>query len=297
VSGLVTAWLALLVTAPAAAEAAADTSPSFGDPIPVSRREPTLSQLGLEADIHYGLVGVGPTQLTNDLRFGIFDWWELRTSFAPYPSSLMTRFKLGSQQGQLGALVLDAGLAHFDAGFRIIPEENEPPVGLRAHLEVGLAYSRAFGQRFSMFSAARWRHRVSALNEDEQSVAALEGHLTWDVMPNLSLSGGIGYSWLLYGEVRELSVNFVEAGRPGLSHFLIRGDDVTESLTIPMSLTYGMVDTFDVDVFAVPRVFPQVDVLFGAGVRVRLIDVGASLTSLFGGGSSSTTAADASDEG
>ncbi len=265
-------------------------------PIPLSRREPTLQQWTLELDFHYGLVGSGPTQLTSDLRFGIFDWWELHTSFAPYPAGLMTRFKLGSHTGPLGALVLDGGLALFDAGVRVFPVEGEPPVGLRLHTELGVAYSRALGSSLASHASLRWRHRFSALSDDEQSVVLGTAQLSYDVMPNLGVSIGLGYARLLAGEVRELGVQFSQPGQPGLSTFLIRQDGLTESLTLPLSLTYGMVDSFDVDVFATPRLYPQFDVIFGAGIRLRVIDLGASAARLFGSGSSGSQTVPLDDE-
>jgi hypothetical protein len=266
----VSAGLPIVLVLLAATEAAA---PRFGDSIPLSQREPTLSQFELEADLHFGLVGSGPTQLTNDLRFGVFDWWELRTSFAPYPASLMSRFKVGSHTGPWGAFVLDAGLAYFDAGLRVFPEEDELPVGLRFHLESSVAYSRALGRTVALHTAIRWRHRASTLSRDDQGVLGADASVSWDVMPNFSLTAGLALSQILYGEARELSIQFVEAGRPGLSQFLIRTDQINRSLTLPLSITYNLVDSFDVDVFVTPRVHPQFDVLFGAGMRVRILDV------------------------
>ena len=264
------ACLPILLVMVAAAETAA---PRFGDSIALSRREPTLSQFALEADLHFGLVGSGPTQLTNDLRFGLFDWWELRTSLAPYPASLMSRFKLGSQRNPWGALVLEAGLASFDAGLRLIPEEDDLPVGLRFHLEQSIAYSRSLGRSVSLFAAIRWRHRASTLRRDDQGVLGADASVSWDLMQNFSLTAGLAISQIIYGEARELGIQFVEAGRPGLSHFLIRTDQINRSLTLPLSITYNLVDSFDVDVFVTPRLHPQFDVLLGAGMRVRILDV------------------------
>ena len=260
-----------------AAEPAADSRPRFGDPIPLSRREPLLAQFALEADVHFGLVGSGPTQLTNDLRFGLFDWWELRTSFSPYPSSLMSRFKLGDHTSRWGAFVLGLGLAYFDAGLRLLPEEDELPVGLRFHTEYSVSYSRALGRAVSLFAVGRWRHRASTLTRDDQSVLAANTDVTWDVMKDFSVTAGVGISRIILGEAREPTINFVEAGRPGMSHFLIRIDGVRHGLSIPLSMTYNLVDTFDVDVFATPRVHPQLDVLLGAGLRLRILDVTAGL--------------------
>ena len=39
-----------------------------------------------------------------------------------------------------------------------------------------------------------------------------------------------------------------------------------------MSLTYGLSDSFDVDVFITPRVYPQLDAILGAGLRLRFVD-------------------------
>jgi hypothetical protein len=266
----VTSGWPILLAMLAATETAA---PRFGDPIPLSRREPTLAQFALEADLHFGLVGSGPTQLTNDLRVGLFDWWELRTSLAPYPASLLSRFKLGSTSAPWGALVLDAGLAYFDAGLRLFPEADELPVGLRFHLEGGLSYSRALGRSVALQAAIRWRHRASTLSHDDQGVLGADASVSWDVMRDFSLTGGVALGQVIYGETRELTIQFVEAGRPGLSQFLIRTDQIGRSLTLPLSITYSLVDTFDVDVFVTPRVHPQFDVLFGAGLRVRVLDL------------------------
>jgi hypothetical protein len=269
----------------AVVSSAADSIPELGEyarPIPLSRREPTLSSGTLEVDLHYGLVGSGPTQLTSDLRFAPFECWEIHTSFAPYPAALMTRFKLGKHRSSLGTLVLGGGLAHFDAGVRVFPVEGEPPVGLRAHTELGLGYSRAIADHFAVHGALRWRHRISALSDDEQSAILGATQLSYDVMPDLGVSVGLGYARVVAGEVRELAIQFSEPGRPGMSTFLVRQDGHLESLTLPLSLTYGLVDRFDVDVFATPRLYPQFDVVFGAGLRLRMFDLGSSLGRLFG---------------
>lgn len=267
-----------------------------GDPIPLTRREPTVSQFTFEVDLHYGLVGSGPTRFTNDVRFGLFDWWELRTAFLPYPTSLISRFRIGSQQGLLGALLLDGGLANFDAGLRIEQGlDQNLDVGMRFHFEIGIAYAKAFGRVFSVYTMARYRYRYSQLDDegsitlfnyslpiptnrftlqagetDEQNAASIEAHLTYDLLPMLALSGGVGYAEVIGTPVRELSVNFTETGRPGMSHFLLRNDGWSRSLTIPMAITYGLVDTFDVDVFLTPRLWPELGVLFGAGLRWRI---------------------------
>ncbi|MFH1812194.1 MAG: hypothetical protein ABIJ09_25885 [Pseudomonadota bacterium] len=260
-------------TANTTAAPSVDGQPRYGEPVPLSWREPVLDRFTLELDAHLGLVGSGPTQLTNDLRFGLFDWWELRTSFAPYPAGLMSTFKLGSTASPWGAVALGLGLAYADVGLRIFPEEDELPVGLRFHTECSLSYSRRIGPTVALFAAARWRHRLSTLTHDDQGVIGLNTDVTWDVMKNFSLTAGVGVGGLFYGEMRENTINVVEAGRPGLSHFLIRLDGIQTGLTLPVSMTYSLVDSFDVDVFATPRLAPQLDVLLGAGIRLRVLDV------------------------
>ena len=70
--------------------------------------------------------------------------------------------------------------------------------------------------------------------------------------------------------MRELSVTFVELDGPGMSHLLARDEGGEQSVTIPLTMTYGRVDSFDVDLFCTPRVWPEAGILFGAGVRLRL---------------------------
>ena len=267
-----------------------------GDPIPLTRREPTVSQFTFEVNMHYGLVGSGPTRYTNDIRFGLFDWWELRTAFLPYPTSLMSRFRIGSQQGSFGALVLDGGLANFDAGLRLEQGlDQQLDVGARFHFEVGVAYTKALAKKFSVFTMARYRYRYSQLDDegelrlgpvalpiptnrklfqagetDEQNAVSFDLNLTYDLLPNLAVTAGFGYAEVVGTAVREISVNFAETDRPGMNHFLVRNDGWSRSVTLPAALTYGVVDTFDVDVFVTPRIWPQFDVLFGAGLRWRI---------------------------
>lgn len=240
-----------------------------GDPVPLTQREPLLPQLGVEVGLRYGLVGSGPTRFVNDIRFGAFDWLELRTSLAPYPSSLMARVALGRQQGPFGALLVEGGLAHFDAGLRLIEDAGEPEVGIRMHWEGSVAYTRAFLDRFALYSAARYRYRQSFLSDDDQHAFALEGAVTYDLLPWVALTGGVAYAQAVGTPIREIAVNFVEVDRPGMSHFLVRDDGLSQSLTVPLALTYGRVESFDVDLFITPRVYPQLDVVFGAGVRWR----------------------------
>jgi hypothetical protein len=240
-----------------------------GDPVPLTQREPLLPQLGVEVSLRYGLVGSGPTRFVNDIRFGVFDWLEVRTALGPYPSSLMGRLSLGRQQGPFGALLVEGGLAHFDAGLRLAPDAGEAEVGIRLHWEASVAYTKAFAERFNVYSAARYRARQSFLADDNQYAFAVEGALTYDLLPWIALTGGVGYAQVIGTPVREIAVNFVEVDRPGMGHFLVRDDGVGQSLTVPLALTYGRVESFDVDLFITPRIWPQFDVIFGAGVRWR----------------------------
>ncbi|MFZ9888417.1 MAG: hypothetical protein ACO3JL_13020, partial [Myxococcota bacterium] len=241
-----------------------------GEPVPLTRRAPLLPALGLEVAIRYGLVGTGPTRFINDIRFGVFDWLELRTTLAPYPASLMARVGLGDIHASLGQVVLEGGLAYLDAGLRLAPEQGEPEVGVRAHVEGALTWQRAILRQGALYAAARWRSRLSMLSNDEQHAIAAEVAATYDLLPYLALTGGVGYAQtLLDTPVRELAVNFIEHDRPGMSQFLVRNDGEAESLALPVALTYGRVENFDVDLFVTTRVWPRIDVLFGAGVRWR----------------------------
>ena len=262
----------------AVATEASDEGPRLGDPIPLTRREPTLPALGVEVDLRYGLVGTGPTRFVDDIRFGVLDWLELRTSLAPYPASLMARARLGSRTGPFGAFLLEGGLAHWDAGLRLVPDSGEAEVGMRFHFEAAAAWTWSFLDRFSLYTSAHYRYRLSLLSEDDQHAIAALGMVTYDLLPWLAVSGGLGYAQTLGTPVREIAVGFVETDRPGMSHFLLRDDvhakDLDEglerySVTVPLALTYGRTESFDVDLFCTPRVFPKFDVVFGAGIRWR----------------------------
>ena len=246
-----------------------------GDPTPLTRREPTLKALQFEADARYGLVGTGPTRFVNDLRLGITDWFEVRTSLMPWPTSLMGRLRLGEHNGLLGAFLLDAGLSGFDAGIRLSPQEGEVDAGIRFYFEGGLSYSRAVSERFAVYVSTHARYRLSMLADDDQFAVAADAHVVYDLLPAIALSVGVGYAEVIGTKVQELAVNFAEVGRPGMSHFLLRNDGWSRSVTLPMALTYGRVESFDVDLFVTPRVWPTVDVIFGAGLRwrIQLIDL------------------------
>lgn len=259
--------------APGVAEEALiqDDGRRVGEPIPLTRREPLLPQFGVEAAVRYGLVGTGPTRFVNDIRFGVFDWLELRTSLLPHPASLMARFKIGSRQGPFGAVLLEGGLANFDAGFRLVPEEGEAEAGFRFHWEAIAAYTRSLGDRMSLYGSVHYRYRQSFLSDDDAHAIAADLSLSYDLLDYLAFTGGVSWAAAAFGSpVRELAVNFVEIDRPGMSHFLIRNDGQTYGVNVPLALTYARVENFDVDLFATTRLWPQLDIVFGAGVRWRL---------------------------
>lgn len=242
----------------------------IGDPVPYTRREPMTNALGFQLGARYGLVGTGPTRFVDDIRFGVTEWLELRTALLPYPSSLMARFALGKQQSDLGVLLLDAGLAHFDAGVRLVPDTGEAQAGVRFHLEGGAAYARAIGDRMSVYAQAHYRYRLSFLDDDDQHALAVDGHVFYDLTNALAVSGGLGVATTLGTPVRELGITFVETDQPGMSHLISRDEGSTWSVTVPITMTYGRVENFDVDLFCTPRIFPELGILFGAGVRLRL---------------------------
>jgi hypothetical protein len=241
-----------------------------GDPVPLTRREPTLQALSLMTGLRYGLVGSGPTRFVDDVRFSLTDHLELRTALYPWPAALMVRGRIGSQQGDLGALVLEGGLAYFDAGIRLVPDSGEPQVGVRFHLEGSAGWAKSIAERLAVHAFAHYRARLSVLPDDDQHAVAVDAHLTYDLLDTIAVSAGIGVATTIGTPVREVVVNFVETDRPGISHLLARDDGGEQSVTIPLSLTYGRVDAFDVDLFCTTRVWPEPGVLFGAGVRLRL---------------------------
>ena len=256
----------------------AELAAELGVATPLSRREPTLAPFQIEGGFRYGLVGTGPTRFVDDLRFSWAEGVELRTSFAPYPSSLMLRLQAGKSDAALGAWVIDAGIANWDAGWRLVVDTGEAAVGARVHWEVVLAWQKVLTEKLSWFNASHLRYRMSGLSDDDQSAIAFESVLTYDLMPTFSVSAGLGYARTLGTPVREVAVSFVETGRPGITHFLVRDDALDEDLsesnarqsaTIPLALTYGTTESFDVDLFCTPRIFPKFDIVFGAGLRVR----------------------------
>ncbi len=241
--------------------------------MPLTRREPTLQQNTLMAGARYGLVGNGPTRFVDDVRYGITDTIELRTSLLPWPTSLMARLRLGSVHDGLGAFVLDGGLSYLDAGVRLVQDTGEPSVGVRLHFEGVVSWQKAVADRLAIFASGHVRTRNSFLPDDDQYAAAASAHIIGDLLDNLAVSGGVGFASTIGTPVREVVVNFTETDRPGISHLLARDDGGQQSLTIPLTLTYGRVDSFDVDLFCTPRVYPEFGILFGAGVRLRIDDL------------------------
>jgi hypothetical protein len=217
----------------------------------------------------YGLVGTPPTRFTDDIRIGLTDFLELRTALLPYPAALMLRARFLDPKGDLGAFVVDAGLAYFDAGLRIVEDTGEPKVGLRFHLEGVASWHKNLNERTLVQVFAHYRARLSLLPDDEQHAVAVAAHIGYDLLDNLTVRGGLGFASTLGTPVRELGIVFTEVDMPGMSHLLSRDEGGTMSGTIPLSLTYARTDTFDVDVFCTPRVYPEFGLLFGAGLRWR----------------------------
>jgi hypothetical protein len=238
----------------------ASTEPvvDIGVPLPTTQREATLQQGRVEAALHLGLIGTGNTRVHNELRFAPLDWLELRTSFMPLPTSFMARARIGSVQ-EGGALVFDAGLAGVDVSLDL--------ASWAAFAEGGASFTRATGPSTTLSASARYRHRF-ALEGAPEHLAAVALNATYDVLPGVALSGGIGYAHALDTTVVEDVVVFAESNRPGMTWLLSKSDK--ESVTVPLSLTFSRTESFDFDVFATPELYPTVAWTVGAGVRVRM---------------------------
>ncbi|MDP2342203.1 MAG: hypothetical protein Q8O67_14700 [Deltaproteobacteria bacterium] len=245
------------------------TEVAIGDPEPLALREATLKPSTFELDGRGGLVGTGPARFTADIRCGVLPWLELRTSLVPYPGSFMARARMGSVHDETGAFVVDAGLAHVDLGLRLQADADEAKVGLRAHLEGGLAYERATpAGRLSV--SARYRYRLSGLADDEQQVAVVAAVITTNLTPSLAFTGGASWSSTLFDTlVLEPAVLVVEWDRPFFTTALARDEGSTTSVSLPAAFTLSRTESFDIDVFASLRVYPEPGLLLGAGLRMR----------------------------
>jgi len=241
---------------------------SFGQPVPLSQRSVLLPQWGLEVDLRYALVGTGPTRFIDDIRFAPLDWLELRTALNPYPDSLMLRLAWGELR-QLGVVSIDGGLYKLDLGLRLDPAEAAQVAGLVVgSLGAGLAYDRAITTRGRLHLKGRVQQRVS--NEDglDQTMVMGAAWGDYDLARFLGLSVGLGYGQVVAGEVKDFTVNFAELGRSGFSTMIDRDND--RSATLGLGLTYARTESFDVDLFATVRYWPEPGTIFGAGVRWRL---------------------------
>ena len=235
----------------------------------LSQREPVIGHLDWSFDGHFGLVGSGLSQNTVDVRFGLFDKLELRTSFNPLPSSLMVRFQLGETGSPLGATVFEGGLEDIDYGFRLPPPESG--IAPSFFLEFAVSHARSLTSELGLFGDLRWRQRLAtATDEDPQDIAAASLSITWDVFEGAALTAGVGVAAVVNGTLSEAPVLMMEVGRPGFAHYLSAEDGQAQSVTLPAALTFIVNESFDIDVFATPRIAPEPAVVFGAGLRWRI---------------------------
>lgn len=261
---------ALLMASAVAAQTGAPAQPkhSFGQPVPLSQRPVTLPQWGFEVDIRYGLVGNGPTRFVDDIRFAPLDWLELRTALNPYPDSLMLRLAWGKLD-QLGVVSIDGGLYKLDLGLRLDPAEAAQVAGLVVgSVGGGLAYDRAVTSRGRLHVKGRVQQRISNEGGLDQTVVMGAAWGDVDLARFLGLSLGLGYGQVVAGEVRDFTVNFAEVGRSGFSTMLDRDND--RSATAAFGLTYARTESFDVDLIATLRYWPEPGSIMGAGLRWRL---------------------------
>ncbi|MFH1810328.1 MAG: hypothetical protein ABIJ09_16400 [Pseudomonadota bacterium] len=241
---------------------------TIGQPTPLARRPVTLPALSAEFSFRYGLVGNGPTRFVNDIRFAPLDWLELRTSLGPIPESLMVRVALGDLD-RLGVFSVDGGLYKLDLGFRLDPTEAESVRGVVAlNLETGIAYDHAVTSRGRVHVSGRAQQRWSNIDGWDQTtvMGALWGDV--DLTHYLGLSVGAGYGQVVAGQTRDFTINFSELGRSGFSTLLDHDNDRAACTSVGM--TYARTESFDVDLFATLRVWPEVGTLFGAGLRWRI---------------------------
>lgn len=241
---------------------------TFGDPTPLSRRPVILPAMSFEGSFRYGLVGDGPTRFVNDLRFAPLDWLELRSSLGPYPESLMLRMGFGNLD-QLGFVSVDGGLYKIDLGFRLNPDEAEAVKGVVVvNLGAGLGYDHSLGQRARLHSLLRYQQRHSNIDGWDQGavLGSLWGDL--DLTNFLGLTLGLSYARVVMGESKDFILNFSEPGRGGFSTLL--DWEHGEALSSSIGMTYARTERFDVDIFTTQRLWPELGVLFGAGLRIRI---------------------------
>lgn len=259
--------LLALVAAPALA---AESQPklTFGQPVPLSRRQVLLRPMGFEVDLRYGLVGSGPTRFIDDIRFAPLDWLELRSSLGPYPDSLIVRLAFGGLGG-LGTFSVDGGLVKLDLGLRLNPAEREAVKGIIAgNAGIGAAYDRTLGRVGRVHAKLRVQQRYSTDDGFGQTVAMAAIYGDVDFAQYFGCTAGLGYGQLLVGQVHDLSVDFDEIGRTGFSTMI--DQEHNRSATLMLGITYARTESFDVDVFATTRYWPDPGMLFGAGLRWRL---------------------------
>jgi len=77
-----------------------------------------------------------------------------------------------------------------------------------------------------------------------------------------------GHGQIVAGEARDFTINFAEVGRSGFSTLLDR--DNAQAACTSLGMTYARTESFDVDIFATLRVWPEVGTVFGAGLRWRI---------------------------
>ncbi len=239
----------------------------FDEPIPLAERRPNLGQKQLGVDIHYGLVGSGPTRLINDVHYGLFDWWTIRTSFTLLPLSLINRFQIGELEEASGVWLIEAGLESYDGGST--NPDLEEPIGWKLGLEGSVGHARKIGENKQLYTMLHYRELLTQFSQDKQRVFGFDASVMFSLNKALGATVGLSFVEVLGTDFVQRTIDFVEIGRPGFSYYMVRDEGLARSLSLPMSLTYGLLNTFDVDVFVTPRVFPRLDIVFGAGFKWR----------------------------
>ncbi len=240
---------------------------AFDAPIALSAREPTNTQFTFEVDAHMGLIGDGPLRLSTELRFSIFDWWELRTAFNPLPSSLISRFRLGSVRG-VGAFVLEGGVELFDPGLTLL-DTGESTAALRFDFEGGLTYTKMLRDDWAIHSGAHYRQRLSRLAGDNLRALGLDASATKSFDEHIAVTFGLAHAELLGTTLPRRSLDFLQIGRPWMTYYALKEDGLSRGTSISAALTYSLIKNFDVDIFLTSRVHPTFNILMGAGIRWR----------------------------